>query len=205
MGLTEAQYTCDAAYYRQIQYTTNRFTTWKNRIARNLSIDKYGHAATTLLQRSLSNYDRETLSISGISTSIQLNRMNLRNKLEKNISRTIQELYYQQMDMIEKRELTQFQNNLLQQQKKKNKNNKKSNKDEYDNNSSLIRSAVFTYDTIVSNLEIPMLNLYKTKHVQTFENKLYNTLSSIDNVLYNSFSNVCTCFVLYKFNIGITK
>merc|ERR1711862_786373 len=108
--LTEAQYTCDAAYYRQIQYTTNRFTTWKNRIARNLSIDKYGHAATTLLQRSLSNYDRETLSISGISTSIQLNRMNLRNKLEKNISRTIQELYYQQMDMIEKRELTQFQN-----------------------------------------------------------------------------------------------
>lgn len=174
--LTEAQYTCESAYFRQIQLSTNRFTSWKNRIARGLSIDKYGLAATTLLKRSLAGYDRETLSTVGLSSTSQQCRFNLRLKLEKNLGRTIQELYYQQMEFIEKMSLQQFQSTLVRNNKKKTTSSNK----EYDNNAAAIRAAVFAYDTIVSNLEIPTLNLYKTKHIQTFESKLYNTLSSIE-------------------------
>lgn len=174
--ITESQYIYESAYLRQIQSATNRFTSWKNRIARGLTIDKYGVTATTLYKRTLSLYDRETLSISGISTSNNRNRYFKRQKLEKYLSRTIQELYYQQIDLIDKLSLQSFQSTLIQSQKKTKKQDK-----EYDENAAMIRSTMFAYDTQLSNMEIPTLNLFKTKHIQTFEAKLYNTLSTIDD------------------------
>lgn len=172
--LTESQFITESAYLRQIQSATNKFTSWKNRIARGLTVDKYGAAATTLYKRTLSLYDRETLLISGISTSTNRDRYYKRQKLEKYLSRTIQELFYQQIDTVDKISLQSFQNTLVQSQKKKKKQG-------YDENAAMIRSAMFAYDAILSSLEVPTLNLYKSKHIQTFETKLYNTLSTIDD------------------------
>jgi len=174
--IVESLLLCQYSYRSHMTNSNSKLVSWKNRVTRGLVIDKFGQQAMGLLKRTLDEYDSDTISVLEAAklSSASLLRLQLREKLKTHLTRNINKLYEEQISNVESNCIQKFQSQL-----KKNLSKKKNDlNEEYDQNAAAIRAAVFQFDTVLEELEIPSLNLYKNIHSQAFSEKLDSLLAT---------------------------
>ena len=172
-SIAAALLACDDAYARQSKTVRAKLASWKSRVLlRNLWVDKFGTQASDLIKSTLESYDRDTLAAAGLLTTGPY-RMDLRTKLQRRLESSILELYNAQVKNVEKSELSKFESLLLQ--KWKNREDKTvGTATFYKDNATLLRTAAFSFDSIVSDLVLPSsyLSTPKSKASMDFQKTL---------------------------------
>mmetsp|Transcript_22550 Transcript_22550/g.32283 ORF Transcript_22550/g.32283 Transcript_22550/m.32283 type:complete len:575 (+) Transcript_22550:32-1756(+) len=187
-SVTSALLLCNDCYLRYSRSLRAKMVPWKNRVARNLLIDKFGSQATTLYNSILQNYDYETCSVSGGAAAGY--RLAQRSKLEYALTRDIGELFRLQLAICESDAIKQLQRKLLKLRKadalskatppKEGKDVEERMAQSYDDNAAAVRATSFAFDTKAAELEVPPLQLTKTQASRDVAAKLYDTLNNFD-------------------------
>lgn len=170
---TTAILACDDSFARQNRAVRAKLSSWKSRTTRGLTVDNFGTSATTLLQRCMESYDRDTLIATGAaSSSAAFYRLEKRSRLESKIKLTLEELFKAQIKNLEKMTLSKFNIMLLRQHGKDNV----SVEEFYNENAASVRAAAFSFETAMEELEVPSLSLTKTAAVAEISKKLNTAL-----------------------------
>jgi hypothetical protein len=171
--ITAAILSCDDAFSRHNRAARAKLTSWKSRVARGLTIDNFGSSSSQLITRTMDSFDRDTLMAAGLSGTAAPYRLELRSKLQGRIESTIRELFGVQVEILEKSTLKKFNAALLR------KHGKDLNIETfYNDNAAAVRSAAFTFDSAIDDLEVPSLSLTKAKASQEINTKLNSALLS---------------------------
>lgn len=171
---TAAILACDDSFARNHRAARAKLASWKSRTGRSLTIDSFGSAAAQLLKRTMESFDRDTISASGIAGSVASYRLEVRSKLQARCESAVRELFTLQVDILEKSTLKRFNSMLLRKHGKDNEGTEKF----YNDNAASVRSAAFTFDQAMEDLEVPSLSLTKSKASQEMSNKLNSALLS---------------------------
>lgn len=169
---TAAILACDESFTRNNRAIRAKLASWKSRTARGLTVDNFGSAATQLIQRSMESYDCDTLIATGSSSSAASYRLEMRSKLQGKVESAIVELFKAQIEILEKTTVKKFNNMLLRQHGKDNEGKEQF----YNDNAAAVRSAAFSFETAVEDLEVPSLSLTKAKAVAEIDAKLNTEL-----------------------------
>lgn len=169
---TAALLACDDSFTRTHRIARAKLSAWKSRTARGLTVDSFGSAAQQLLARSMELYDRDTISAAGVTDAAQY-RLTLREKLQNRISATLWDLFQIQVSILETDTLAKFNKLLLS------KHGSSADVESfYNENAVALRSALFAFDTSISELEIPSLSLTKAEPTDQIKTKLNAALLS---------------------------
>eukprot|EP00979_Chaetoceros_neogracilis_P015451 scaffold5936_cov268-Chaetoceros_neogracile.AAC.16 len=171
---TAAILACDDSFSRNHKTVRAKLASWKSRTGRNLTVDNFGSAAAQLLKRTMESFDRDTISAAGIAGSVASYRLEVRSKLQARFESVIRELFTLQTEILEKSILKKFSSMLLRKHGKDNEGTEKF----YNDNAAAVRSAAFTFDQAMEDLEVPSLSLTKSKASQDMSNKLNSALLS---------------------------
>ena len=115
--------------------------------------------------RILSSFDSETLVAAGLPL-VASYRLEMRNQLTSLVDSSIVELFGAQVTNLEKRTLKRIGSQLLK------KLDVTPAEDVPSENAAAIRAAMFTFDNVMSELEVPSLSLTKVKPCRDMEAKL---------------------------------
>jgi hypothetical protein len=180
---------CNTAYTQNARAIRARTASWKQRVARNMLVDRFGSQATALYKAVLQNYDYETCSLAGGAAASY--RLAQRAKLEESLARTISDLFTKQISLLEQSSIKQLEKRLLQLRKKDAlaKVNSKADPEaakarmarEYDDVAAAVRAAAFTFDTKGAELEVPPLSLKKSAASREMATKLDVALNKFDS------------------------
>lgn len=163
---------CDDSYAKQHKAARAKIAAWKARTSRGLSVDNFGTAASQLLKRTMELFDRDTISAAGIPGHVASYRMEVREKLQKRVESAIRELFQVQVENLEKLTLKRFNALLL----RKHGKDQEGTDNFYNDNAAAVRSAAFSFNTAMDELEVPSLSLTKAKASQEIANKLNTAL-----------------------------
>jgi hypothetical protein len=153
------------AHAKQSRSARARIATWKSRAARGLWAENFGTDAETMRNRILSSFDSETLVAAGLPL-VASYRLEMRTQLASLVDSSILELFAAQVANLEKRTLKRIGSQLLK------KLDVTPVEDVPSENAAAIRAAMFSFDNILSELEVPSLSLTKTKPCRDMESKL---------------------------------
>lgn len=169
---TAAVLACDDSFAKQHKAARAKISAWKARTSRGLYLDNFGTAASQLLKRTMELFDRDTISAAGIPGHVASYRMEVREKLQGRIESSIRELFDVQVENLEKSTLKKFNALLL----RKHGKDKEGTESFYNENAAAVRSAAFSFETAMDDLEVPSLSLTKTKASKEIANKLNTAL-----------------------------
>jgi len=180
---------CNSAYIQNARVIRARLAPWKQRVARNLLIEKFGAQASNLYETVLQDYDYETCSVAGGAAASY--RLAQRAKLEAALSLGITNLFRKQLSILEQNSIKQLEKKLLQLRKADvlTKIGAKADAEaanarmakEYDDKAAAIRAAAFSFDNKASDLEVPPLSLNKNAAGRELSSKLDEALSKFDS------------------------
>mmetsp|Transcript_24767 Transcript_24767/g.28338 ORF Transcript_24767/g.28338 Transcript_24767/m.28338 type:complete len:524 (-) Transcript_24767:53-1624(-) len=171
-SFTAAILACDDSFNRHHRTIRAKLSSWKSRSTRGLTVDNFGSAATQLMTRAMESYDRDTLSAVESSSSAASYRLEMRSKLQGRVEIAVRALFKVQVEILEKNTLKRFNNMLLRQHGKNNEGKESF----YNDNAAAVRSAAFTFETAVEELEVPSLSLTKVKPLAEIDTKLNTAL-----------------------------
>lgn len=176
---TAAILACDNSFARQSRTARAKLSSWKSRTSRGLTVDSFGSAAAQLMKRTMESYDRDTMtaiaapaaagSAAGGAASY---RLEMRSKLQSKIESTIRDLFKVQVGILEKNTLKKFNSMLLRKHGKDNDGTEAF----YNDNAAAVRTAAFTFESSVNELQIPSLSLTKVAAMQEINTKLNTAL-----------------------------
>lgn len=169
---TAAVLACDDSFAKQHKAARAKIAAWKARTSRGLYVDNFGTVASQLLKRTMELFDRDTISAAGIPGHVASYRMEVREKLQGRIESAIRELFDVQVQNLEKSTLKKFNAFLL----RKHGKDKEGTESFYDENAAAVRSAAFSFETTMDDLEVPSLSLTKAKASKEIANKLNTAL-----------------------------
>jgi hypothetical protein len=138
-----------------------KIASWKSRSARGLWIDGFGPEAESLRKRTLGACDSETLAAAGLPLVAPC-RLEKRMELESLVDSSIQEVFAVQMTNLNKSALKKCRAQLL----------RKINmppEDQPSENAAAIPAALFAFDNMMEDLQVPSLSLTKTKSCREME------------------------------------
>jgi len=173
------------SYTKQSRATRAKIASWKSRSSRGLLIDNFGSQATQLMERTLDNFDRETLLAVGLSSSepgansanVASSRKAMRTQLKEYLETALPKLFEEQVSNLQSMTLTKFRNQLLR--------NTVSTSSKYDDqqqmldsSAAIMRAATLLFDTGMEQLQIPALGLTLQKEARNFQNILNNELAN---------------------------
>jgi hypothetical protein len=166
--------TVSNAHAKQSKSARAKIASWKSRAARGLWADGFGADAEAMRKRILSSFDLETLVAAGLPL-VASYRLEMRTQLASLVDSSITELFAAQVANVEKRTLKRLDAELLK------KLDKIPVEDVPSENAAAIRAAMFSFDNIVSDLEVPSLSLTKAKPCREMEAKLTDAVSTFDD------------------------
>jgi len=153
------------AHAKQSRTARAKIATWKSRAARGLWAESFGKDAELMRNRILSSFDSETLVAAGLPL-VASYRLEMRTQLASLVDSSIVELFSAQVANVEKRTLKRLRSELLK------KLDVTPPEDVPSENAAAIRAAMFAFDNIVNELEVPSLSLTKVKPCRDMESKL---------------------------------
>lgn len=159
--IAQAFVTVGNAYTKHARTARAKIASWKSRAARGLWVDGFGPDAEALRKRTLGAYDSETLAATGMPL-VATYRLEKRMELESMVDSSIQEVFAAQVTNLNKSTLKKFRAQLL----------RKINtppEDQPSENAAAIRAALFAFDNIMEDLQVPSLSLTKTKSCREME------------------------------------
>lgn len=137
---------------------------WRNRVARGLWVEGFGSEADAMRKRILGSFDSETLAAAGLPT-VASYRLEMRAQLASVVDSSISELFADQVSNVEKSTLKKFRSQLL-------KKMDVPPEDAPAENAAALRSALFAFDSTMSDISVPSLSLTKDKPCRDMEAKL---------------------------------
>lgn len=152
------------AYSKYARTARAKIVGWKNRVARGLWVEGFGTDAETLRKRVLGSFDSETLAAAGLPL-VAPYRLEMRSQLSSLVDSSIREVFASQVTNLEKSTIKKLRAQLL----------KKLDvpvEDAPSENASAMRAASFSFDSTISDLEVPSLSLTKDKACREMEAKL---------------------------------
>jgi len=153
------------AHVKQSRSARAKIASWKSRAARGLWAENFGTDAEAMRKRILSSFDSETLVAAGLPL-VASYRLEMRTQLASLVDSSIVELFEAQVTNLEKRTLKRLGSQLLK------KFDVTPIEDVPSENAAAIRAAMFSFDNIMSELEVPSLSLTKVKPCRDMESKL---------------------------------
>lgn len=153
------------AHAKQSRSARAKISSWKSRAARGLWAENFGTEAEAMRNRVLSSFDSETLVAAGLPL-VASYRLEMRNQLASLVDSSIVELFGAQVANLEKRTLKRLGSQLLK------KLDVTPVEDVPSENAAAIRAAMFSFDNVMSELEVPSLSLTKVKPCRDMEAKL---------------------------------
>jgi len=153
------------AHAKQSRSARAKIASWKSRAARGLWAESFGTDAEAMRKRILSSFDSETLVAAGLPL-VASYRLEMRTQLASLVDTSIVELFEAQVINIEKRTLKRLGSQLLK------KFDVTPVEDVPSENAAAIRAAMFSFDNIMNELEVPSLSLTKVKPCRNMESKL---------------------------------
>lgn len=153
------------AHAKQSRSARAKIASWKSRAARGLWAESFGTDAEAMRKRILSSFDSETLVAAGLPL-VASYRLEMRTQLASLVDSSIVELFEAQAINIEKRTLKRLGSQLLR------KLDVTPVEDVPSENAAAIRAAMFSFDNIMNELEVPSLSLTKVKPCRDMESKL---------------------------------
>jgi len=153
------------AHAKQSRTARAKIASWKSRAARGLWAESFGTDAEAMRKRILSSFDSETLVAAGLPL-VASYRLEMRTQLASLVYSSIVELFAAQVVNLEKRTLKRLGSQLLK------KLDATPIEDVPSENAAAIRAAMFSFDNIMSELEVPSLSLTKVKPCRDMESKL---------------------------------
>jgi len=157
--------TVSNAHAKQSRSARAKIATWKSRVARGLWAENFGTDAETMRNRILSSFDSETLVAAGLPLMASY-RLEMSTQLASLEDSSILVLFLAQVANLEKRTLKRLGSQLLK------KLDVTPVEDVSSENAAAIRAAMFSFDNIMSELEVPSLSLTKIKPCRDMESKL---------------------------------
>lgn len=162
------------AYARQSKTARAKIATWKSRATRGLWTDGFGAEAEAMRKRVLSSFDSETLLAAGLPL-VAPHRLEKRKQLAALVDTSIAELFAAQVANLETRTLKRLHAQLLK------RLDKIPVEEVPSENAASIRAAIFSFDNIMNELEVPSLSLTKTKVCREMEAKLTDEVATFDD------------------------
>jgi hypothetical protein len=156
------------AYDKQARTARSRISAWRARVSRGLWIDNFGREAESLRKRVLGGFDTETLSASGLLL-VASYRLEKRKQLQSLVDSALEELFETQVVNLEKSTLKRLQAQLL-------KTLNDSAEEVIDSNAAALRQVTFSFESIMEDLEVPLLGLTKEKSIRAVSSKLNDAL-----------------------------
>ena len=153
------------AHAKQSRSARAKIASWKSRAARGLWAENFGTEAEAMRKRILSSFDSETLVAAGLPL-VASYRLEMRTQLASLVDSSIVDLFGAQVANVEKRTLKRLGSQLLK------KLDVTPVEDVASENAAAIRAAMFSFDNIVSDLEVPSLSLTKVKPCRDMESAL---------------------------------
>jgi hypothetical protein len=166
--------TINQASMKHTRTVRAKVATWKSRIARGLLIDGFGTEATKLRKHLLHQYDTETLDGAGIA-AIAPYRYEMRQQLQAFLDTSIQQAFTGQVTNLEKLTIKRFNVALLQHV---DNNSKESAESILGRNAATMRKEALLFETVMEDLEVPVLGLVKDKPIRDVATKLNNALNA---------------------------
>lgn len=168
------------ASVRHSRVVRAKLAAWRDRIARGLLVDHFGKDASDLRQRILAFFDTETLEAVGLPL-VGPYRLELRTQLEQLIDGGIRELFQGLVKNLEKASLRRFNTALL-----KTVNSKEAVESVLDINAAALRKESLLFETVMEDLEVPILGLTREKASREVSSKLNDALDTFpDSPLAN--------------------
>lgn len=167
--------TCEDSYARLSKSFFSKILSWNYRVnKRNLTIDKFGSNAESLLKRTLDAYDKATLSACGVASA---ERMRLRDKLVRKMTPPVESLFAAQTALLSRSAERRFRRALLRRLDAQRAPESPSAAAPDDGDvGPLLRNAVFAFEAAASDLEVPSLSLFKKRAVASMRETLQNAL-----------------------------
>ncbi|KAG7373222.1 hypothetical protein IV203_033946 [Nitzschia inconspicua] len=162
------------AHAKQAKSARAKIATWKSRAVRGLWTDGFGAEAEAMRKRILSSFDSETLSAAGLPL-VAPYRLEKRNQLAALVDSSIADLFSTQVKNLESRTLKRLHAQLLK------RFDKIPVEEVPSENAASIRAAMFSFDNIMNELEVPSLSLTKTKACREMEAKLTDEVATFDD------------------------
>lgn len=162
------------AHVKQSKSARAKIATWKSRAARGLWTDGFGADAEAMRRRILSSFDSETLLAAGLPL-VAPYRLEMRNQLAALVDSSIGDLFAAQVQNLETRTLKRLHAQLLK------RLDKTPVEEVPSENAAAIRAAMFSFDNIMNELEVPSLSLTKTKACREMEAKLTDEVATFDD------------------------
>lgn len=162
------------AHAKQSTNSRAKIAAWKARAARGLWTDGFGAEAEAVRRRILAIFDSETLAAAGLPL-VAPYRLELRNQLACFIDAAIAEVFSLQVLNLEQRTLKQFRAHLLK------RLDVAPPGDIPSENAAAVRAALFSFDSIINELEVPSLCLTKAKPSLDVERKLTEVVMTFDD------------------------
>lgn len=141
-----------------------KISAWRGRVARGLWVEGFGAEAESMRNRILGSFDSETLAAAGLPL-VSSYRMEMRSQLTSFVDSSIREIFSAQLTNVEKSSQKKFRDQLLRKLDVP-------PEDAPTENAAALRSALFSFESIVGDLEVPSLGLTKAKVCQDMEAKL---------------------------------
>lgn len=163
-----------SSHAKQSRYARAKIAGWKSRSTRGLWTDGFGTDAEAVRRRVLSSFDAETLAAAGL-VQVAPYRIEQRNQLASIIDTAITEVFSLQVMNLQKLTLKKFRAQLLK------KLDATPPEDVPSENAAAVRAALFSFDNIMSDLEVPSLRLTKLRPNQDMERQLMDAASAFDD------------------------
>jgi hypothetical protein len=153
------------AHAKQSKSARAKIATWKSRAIRGLWTEGFGTDAETMRKRILASFDSETLAAAGLPL-VAPYRLEMRTQLSSLVDASIGEVFASQVANVVSSTMKRFRAQLLK------KLDVTPVEDVPSENAAAIRAAMFSFDNIVNDLEVPSLSLTKTKPCREMEAQL---------------------------------
>jgi len=162
------------AHAKQSRSARAKIATWKSRATRGLWTESFGKDAESMRSRILSSFDSETLVAAGLPL-VASYRLEMRTQLASLVDSSIVELFEDQVANVQKRTLKRLSSELLK------KLDVTPPEDVPSENQAAIRAAMFSFDNIVNELQVPSLSLTKVKPCRDMEETLMDEVINFSN------------------------
>jgi hypothetical protein len=172
--IAHAYVTIQNAHTTKKRSARAKIAAWKSRATRGLWVDGFGGQAEQLVLKTLSAFDTETLAAAGLPL-VASYRKQLRTQLEDYLTQSIEELYQAQIDNLKASSMKKFRAVLLKQLSRLPVEEIPAEHD------AALREALFQFDTICSDLQVPSLSLTKNRAVSDMEADLSNQVLTISD------------------------
>jgi hypothetical protein len=150
-----------------------KISAWRGRVARGLWVEGFGADADAMRKRILGSFDSETLAAAGLPL-VASYRLEMRAQLVSLVDTSIRELFEAQVINVEKNTMKKFRMQLL-------KKLDVSPEDATSENAAAMRSASFSFENIMGDLEVPSLSLTKSNACREMESRLTDEVMTFDD------------------------